>query len=513
MDPLANLALGFSVLLAPENLLAALIGVVLGSVVGVLPGLGPIGAMAVLLPISFTLGPTSAVILLAGIYYGAMYGGSTTSILLNLPGEATSVVTAIDGYQMTKKGRAGAALTVSAVGSFVAGTVAVVALMFFAPALGGFALNFGPPEYFALAVFSLLVLSRLSGDPLPLALMLIGLGLALATVGQDLVTGTTRFTFGQMQLLQGIQLPAVAVGLFGIAEVLAVAEQRGGLPSVIPVKLRELLPTAQEWKLSWPPILRATALGFPFGLIPGPCAVISTFASYELEKRLAPPDRRGEFGKGAIEGVAGPEAANNAAAGGALVPLLALGIPFAAPTSMLLGGFTIHRITPGLLMMTQHPEVFWGLIASMYLGNVMLLILNLPLLPLIGLFTSILRLPKDVLLVLILVVSIVGTYSINNSVFDLIVMIAAGVIGYVLRKFGLNPTLLILPLVIGEILESSLLQTIILARGEPAYLLERPIALALLVLGAVVTVLPALLAALKLRTPAGLSAAERAGQI
>ncbi len=510
MDQLGNLALGFSILLAPENLLAALIGVVLGSLVGVLPGLGPVGAMAVLLPVTFSLTPTSAIILLAGIYYGSMYGGSTTSILLNVPGEATSVVTAIDGHQMTKQGRAGAALAVAAVGSLLAGTLSTMGLMLFAPALGSVALNFGPPEYLAIAVFSLLVLSRLSGDPLPLALMLAGIGLALATVGQNVTTGVARFTFGQIQLAKGIELAAVAVGLFGIAEVFSVAEERAGLPSVIPVKLRELLPTREEWKRSWAPMLRGSVLGFPFGLIPGPCAVISTFASYELEKRVAPADRRAQFGKGAIEGVAGPEAANNAAAGGAMIPLLALGIPFAAPTAMLLGGFTIHNITPGPLMISQHPEVFWALIASMYLGNVMLLVLNLPL---VGLFTSILRLPKDVLLVLILVISVVGVYSVNNSLFDLGVMVAAGVVGYLLRKFRLNPTLLILPLVIGAILEQSLLQTILLSRGQPSYLLERPIALVLLALALVVVVLPAVLSAVRgTRAPSALSAAGRAGQ-
>ena len=510
MDQLGNLALGFSILLAPENLLAALIGVVLGSLVGVLPGLGPVGAMAVLLPVSFSLTPTSAIILLAGIYYGSMYGGSTTSILLNVPGEATSVVTAIDGHQMTRRGRAGAALAVAAVGSLLAGTLSTVGLMLFAPALAGLALNFGPPEYLALAVFSLLVLSRLSGDPLPLALMLVGIGLALATVGQNVTTGVARFTFGQVRASQGIELAAVAVGLFGIAEVLSAAEQRVGLPSAVSVKLRDLLPTRQEWRLSWAPMLRGSLLGFPFGLIPGPCAVISTFASYELEKRIAPSARRALFGKGAIEGVAGPEAANNAAAGGAMIPLLALGVPFAAPTAMLLGGFTIHNITPGPLMMSQHPEVFWGLIASMYLGNVMLVILNLPL---VGLFTSILRLPKDVLLALILVISVVGVYSVNNSLFDLGVMVVAGAVGYLLRKFGLNPTLLILPLVIGAILEQSLLQSILLSRGDVGYLLERPMALILLTLTVVVAVLPPVLAAVRgTHAPAGLSAAERSGQ-
>jgi putative tricarboxylic transport membrane protein len=453
---------------------------VLGSVVGVLPGIGPVGAMAVLLPISFTLKPATAVILLAGIFYGAQYGGSTTAILINIPGEATSVVTTIDGYQMTRRGRAGAALTIAAVGSFVAGTVSVILLMLVAPLLADLAVKFGPPEFFALTAFGLMALSRLTGGTLPLVVMLVGLGLALTTIGQDVTFGKARFTFGSVALLQGIELVAIAVGLFGVAEVLIVAEERESLPRLVSVRLRELLPTREEWRRSIGAILRGTAVGFPFGLIPGPSVILSTFASYALEKRIS--RRRGEFGHGAIEGVAGPEAANNAAAGGAMVPLLALGVPFAPPTAMLLGAFTLHGIQPGPLLATEHPHVFWGLIASLYVGNVVLLVLNLPL---VGLFTSLLRMPRDVLLALIVLVSAVGVFTVNNSVLDLGVMVAMGMLGYVLRKFGLNPATIILPFVIGTVMEQSLVQTLMLARGRPSYLLERPIALTLLLGGAV----------------------------
>ncbi len=480
MDALAGLAKGFAVLAAPENLVAVAIGCVLGSVVGVLPGIGPVGAMAVLLPISFTLKPATAVILLAGIFYGAQYGGSTTAILLNIPGEATSVVTTIDGYQMTRRGRAGAALTVSAVGSFVAGTISVVLLMLVAPPLADLAVKFGPPEFFAITAFGLMALSRLTGGSLPLVTMLVGCGLALTTIGQDVTFGQARFTFGSVQLLQGLDLVAVAVGLFGVAEVLIVAEERQTLPRLVSVRLRDLLPTREEWRRSIGAIWRGTAIGFPFGLIPGPAVILSTFASYALEKRVS--RRREEFGHGAIEGVAGPESANNAAAGGAMVPLLALGVPFAPPTAMLLGAFTLHGIQPGPLLATEHPQVFWGLIASLYLGNVVLLVLNLPL---VGLFTTLLRMPRDVLLALIVLLSAVGVFTVNNSVLDLGVMVAMGVLGYALRKFGLNPATIILPFVIGTVMEQSLVQTLLLARGRPAYLLERPIAFTLLLAGAV----------------------------
>ena len=488
MDPLQGLLQGWAALSVPSNLLALAVGVLFGTIVGVLPGLGPVGAMAILMPLSFQLEATSAIILMAGIYYGAMYGGSTTSILLNIPGESTSVVTCIDGFQMTKRGRAGAALAVSAVGSFIAGTFAVILLMFFAPLLSQFALRFGAAEYFALTTFGLLVLSRLTGGALALAMMLVGVGLALRTIGQEMVFGTARFTFGIMDLWQGVELVAVAVGLFGIAEVFSASEESGGVVHVVSVRLRELLPTREEWRRSLMPMLRGTAIGFPFGLIPGPAAILSTFASYAVERRVSKHPE--EFGKGAIEGVAGPEAANNAAAGGALVPLLSLGVPFAPPTALLLGSFIIHGIQPGPLLMVEHPEVFWGLVASMYAGNVMLLILNLPL---VGLFVSLLKTPRDILLSFIVLISAIGVYSVNNSIFDLVVMLGMGVLGYAMRKFRLSPATLILPLVIGTLMESSLMQTLLISRGDFfGYILTRPIALVLLVVGISSLIVPAL---------------------
>ena len=486
MESFSGLLNGFVFLVSPGNLIALIAGVFLGTVVGVLPGLGPIGAMAILLPVSFQMEATAALILMAGIFYGAQYGGSTTSILMNIPGESTSVVTTIDGYQMTRRGRAGAALTVSAVGSFIAGTIAVVLLMIFAPLLGQFALRFGAPEYFALTAFGLMVLSRPTGGELALSFLLVGIGLALRTVGQEMMYSVSRFTFGSLDLWHGLELTPVVVGLFGIAEVLIAAEEKESVPQISPVRLRELLPTRREWGRSIGPILRGTAVGFPFGLIPGPAAILSTFASYALEKRVSKHPE--EFGKGAIEGVAGPESANNAAAGGTLVPLLSLGVPFAPPTALLLGAFIIHGVQPGPLLLREHPQVFWGLVASMYAGNVMLLILNLPL---VGMFVSILRLPRDLLLAFIVLVSVVGVYSVNNSVFDLGVMLVMSVAGYAMRKFRLSPATLVLPLVIGTLMEESLIRTLMLARGEISYLLTRPIALCLLAIGAVTLIAPA----------------------
>ncbi len=485
MDPISGLMQGFSALSNPSVFLGLVAGVVLGTLVGVLPGLGPVGAMALLMPLSFQMDATPAIIMMAGVFYGAQYGGSTTSILLNIPGESTSVVTCLDGYQMTKRGRAGAALTMAAVGSFVAGTAAIILLMVFAPLLAQVAVNFGAPEYFALTVSGLLVLSRLTGGSITMALVLVGLGLAAETVGFEPNFGVARFTFGLMSLWKGIELTPVVIGLFGIAEVLLAVEEDAVATSVATVRLRELLPTREEWRRSVGPILRGTAIGFPFGLVPGPAAVLSTFASYAIEKRVS--SRPEEFGKGAIEGVAGPESANNAAAGGTMVPLLSLGVPFAPPTALLLGAFMIHGIQPGPLLMTEHPEMFWGLVASMYAGNVMLFILNLPL---VGLFTSILRMPRDLLLTLIVLVSVVGVYSVNNSSFDLVVMLVAGIVGYGMRKFRLSPATLILPIVIGGMMERTLLQTLLIAQGEPGYILRRPIALVLLLVGVFSIVAP-----------------------
>ncbi|HEV8472610.1 MAG TPA: tripartite tricarboxylate transporter permease, partial [Methylomirabilota bacterium] len=376
MGPLEGLAYGFAVALTPTNLFACFVGVVVGTIVGVLPGIGPVGAMALLLPSTYALDPAAALIMLAGIYYGAMYGGSTTSILVNVPGEAGSVVTLLDGYQMTRKGRAGAALAVAAVGSFVAGTLGVVGIMLASSWLADQALRFGPPEYFAITLGGLLLLSRLSGGSVLHAFLLVALGLALGTVGMDPVSALRRFTFGSVDLAQGIELVPVIMGLYGVAEVLLIAEEGITKAQIAKVRMRELFPTREEWRRSWAPIGRGSVVGFLTGLVPGPAAVLSTFIAYNLEKKVSRHPEK--FGTGAIEGVAAPEAANNGATAGAMVPLLSLGIPFSPATAILLGALVIHGLNPGPLLISQRPEVFWGFVASMYIGNFLLLILNLP---------------------------------------------------------------------------------------------------------------------------------------
>jgi len=486
MDALQGIANGFSVALTGTNILVCFLGCLLGTIVGVLPGLGPVGAMALLIPSTYVLGPTSAMIMLSGIFYGSMYGGSTTTILLNVPGEAASVVTAIDGYQMARKGRAGAALAVSAVGSFVAGTLGIGALMFFAPPLAGLALSFGPPEFFALTLLGLIFLSQLGGGSPIKSYLMVGFGIFLGTVGTDIMSGTTRFTFGQVELSQGIELVPVAMGLYGVGEVLLIAEKITGLPQMIKVRLRELFPTLIEWKRAIPPMFRGGFVGFLMGLIPGPAAILSTFVSYALEKRIS--KRREEFGHGAIEGVAGPESANNAATAGSMVPLLAIGIPFAPATAVLMGALTIHGVTPGPLFMRQCPEIFWGVVASMYIGNVMLLILNLPL---VSVFASIMRLPQHLLMGAILVLCLVGTYSLNNSFLDIYILISMGMIGYVLRKLKFDMAPLILGLVLGPMMEKNFRQALFMARGDLWFILGRPITSLLLSLGLAIIVLSA----------------------
>ena len=475
MNPLEGIVYGFSVALTGSNILAALGGGLVGTFVGVLPGLGPTGAIALLLPISIGLRPETALILLAGIYYGAMYGGSTTSILVNVPGETASIVTAIDGYQMARQGRAGSALAVAAVGSFVAGTLGVVGLMLFTPLLADFALSFGPPEYFAIAVAGLVALSLVSGGSFWQALFIVAVGLGLSSVGMDPVSGLARYCFGSVQLTQGIELVPVAMGLFGMAEVLLVAEEAGGLPHLTAVRWRELFPTMAEWRRAFPAILRGAGVGFFIGLIPGPSATISTFASYNLERRLSKHPQ--EFGQGAIEGVAGPESANNAATCGHMVPLLALGIPFGPAIALLLAALMMQGVQPGPLMMQERPEVFWGFVASMYIGNLALLILNLPL---VGIWVSLLRIPQPILLVSIQIFMLVGTYSVNNSVLDLIVLVVMGVVGYVLKKLKFDAAPMIVAVVLGPILEKSLRTSLFMSRGDFLIFLQRPISAFLL---------------------------------
>jgi putative tricarboxylic transport membrane protein len=488
MGPLEGLLYGFTVALTPANLFACLIGVLVGTIVGVLPGIGPVGAMALLLPSTFTLQPATALIMLAGIYYGSMYGGSTTSILVNVPGEASSVVTALDGYQMTRRGRAGAALAVSAVGSFVAGSVGVLGIVLAVSWLADQALRFGPPEYFALALAGILLLSRLSGGSVIHAFVMVGIGLALGTVGMEPISAVRRFTFGSTQLSQGIELVPVIMGLYGVAEVMLIAESGLRKAHIVTVRMRELLPTREEWRRSGWPIARGSAVGFVTGLIPGPASVLATFISYTLERKVSKTPER--FGQGAIEGVAGPEAANNGATAGAMVPLLSLGIPFSPATAILLGALVITGIQPGPLLISQRPEVFWGVVASMYVGNAILLVLNLPL---VGLFVSVLRLPQHVLATLVLLLCLVGAYSLNNSQLDLWVLVVFGIFGYGLRKLAIDPSPLVVALVLGPMMEKTLRQALFMEQGNVLALLGRPITLALLLLGLIALVAPLLL--------------------
>ena len=473
-ETLSNLWVGFSVALAPPVLLYAFVGCLIGTVVGVLPGVGPLAGISLLLPATFGLDATRAVVMLAGIYYGAMYGGSTTSILMRIPGEAASVMTCIDGYAMARKGRAGPALAIAAVGSYVAGTASVVALMFLAPPLASFALRFGPPEYFALLVLGLLVLAYMSGGSVLRSLAMAVLGLLAGMVGIDQMSGYFRFAYGVVELGDGIGVVPAAVGLFGLSEVLLTAGQAAP-PAVIRPRLRELLPSRREWRESAAPIARGTVLGFLIGIIPGSAHIISSFVSYAVERRLS--RRPEEFGQGAVAGVAGPESANNAATSGAFVPMLALGVPSGPIPAVLIAAMMVHGVSPGPLLIRQQPELFWGFIASMYVGNVVLLVLNLPL---VGLFVNLLRVPYPLLYPAIVVFSVLGVYSVNGSVVDVWIALAAGVLGYLLRKFGFETAPIVLGLVLAPMIEMALRQSLAMSDGHYSIFLGRPIAAGLL---------------------------------
>jgi putative tricarboxylic transport membrane protein len=473
-DTLQNLALGFSVALTPDILMFAVIGCVIGTLVGMLPGVGPLAGISLLLPATFGLQPATAIILLAGIYYGAMYGGSTTSILMRIPGEAASVMTCIDGYAMTQNGRAGPALAIAAIGSFIAGTLSVVALMLLAPPLASLALRFGPPEYFALLTLGLLVLAFLSGGSMLKALAMAALGLFLGTIGIDQMSGFFRFQYGLIELGDGIGIVPVAVGLFGISEILLTAGQ-GTPPEVQKPRLKDLLPSREEWRRSLAPIGRGTVVGFIIGIVPGSAHIISSFVSYALERRLAKDPSR--FGRGAVEGVAGPESANNAAACGAFVPMLALGVPSGPIPAVMIAALMVHGIAPGPLLMEQQPSLFWGFIASMYVGNLVLLILNLPL---VGLFVNLLRIPYAYLYPAILVFCVLGVYAVDNSVVDVWIMTATGLLGYVLRKFEFEVAPIVLGLVLSPMLENSLRQSLAMSSGSYAIFFGRPIAATML---------------------------------
>jgi putative tricarboxylic transport membrane protein len=493
MDVWGSLAAGFAVALTPTNLLYCFLGSLIGTAIGVLPGLGPPATIALLLPVTYGMPPASAVILLAGIFYGAMYGGSTTSILLNIPGEAASVVTCLDGYQMARGGRAGTALAVSAVASFVAGTVGIVGLMLLAPPLATFALKFGAPENAALLLLGLMMVGYLGGGSMVKGLMMAALGLLLGTVGLDPIVGAPRFTYGIFKLSEGFEFVLVAMGLFGIGEVLVNVEQVIK-PEILKTKIRGLLGTRRDWRAAAPPIGRGSLIGFLIGVLPGGGATISSFVSYALEKRLSRHPER--FGQGAVEGVAAPEAANNAAASTSFIPLLTLGIPGNASIALIFAALLIHGIRPGPLLIQERPEIFWGLIASMYVGNLMLIVLNLPL---IHLWVRLLQVPYRFLAPLIVVFVLVGAYSINNNPTDVGFTVIFGLLGYLMRKFDFEPAPLVLAMILGPQLEASLRRSLIFSHGDLLVFFRRPISATLLALAVVMLLSPLIRARLTSR--------------
>jgi len=484
VDVLGDLAGGFGAALSPENLLFAVIGVTLGTLVGVLPGIGPALTVALLLPLTYNFEPTGAFIMFAGIYYGGMYGGSTTSILLNTPGESASVVTTIEGFQMAKQGRGGAALATAAIGSFVAGTISTLAITFLAPPIAFLARAFQPADYFALMVLAFVSVTALIGRSLLRGMISLFLGLFIGLIGIDNLTGQARFTFGVPQLLNGLDVVVVAVGLFAVGEALYVASRlRHDREEIIPVKGR-LLMNGDEFRRSWKPWLRGTALGFPIGALPAGGAEIPTFLSYTLEKRLNP---RAPWGRGAIEGVAGPEAANNAAFSGVLVPLLTLGIPTSATAAILLVAFQIYNLQPGPLLFTNSPDLVWALIASLYIGNVMLLVLNLPL---IRIWVKILAIPRALLYGAILVFATLGVYSLSNSLIDVFVMYLIGVVGFFMRRYDFPVGPMILGVILGPLMEAHFRRALQISEGDLSVFVTRPISLVILLVAAAALFLP-----------------------
>jgi putative tricarboxylic transport membrane protein len=488
MDFLSHLALGFSVALTPFNLLMAACGVVLGILIGALPGVGPPSGVALLLPLTFGMDPTSGIIMLAALYAGTMYGGTITSVLINTPGESASVVTCIDGYQMALQGRAGAALGIAALGSFIAGTIGVVLLMLVSPALARWSLAFGPPETFALMLLGLTTVTLLTGESAVKGYISMVLGLMIAMIGFDIVSGDPRFAFGIPEMMDGVDFLPVAIGLFGLGEVLAGAEETKGA-AIVKARygLREVLPTAADWARSRWAIARGTVMGFVVGILPGAGPTISTFLSYAVEKKVSKHPE--EFGKGAIEGVAGPESANNAAATGAMVPMLTLGIPGSATTAIMLGGLMMWGLRPGPLLFEKNPEFVWGLIASQYIANVMLLILSTAFIPL---FVRALRVPYGILMPMIIVFCITGAYSLKNSLFDVGQMLVFGIVGYAMKKLGYSPAALTLALVLGPLAERALRQSLIISDSGAAIFFMRPIAAVLMAMALAAVIVPAL---------------------
>ncbi|WP_291381401.1 MULTISPECIES: tripartite tricarboxylate transporter permease [Achromobacter] len=496
MELLQNLMLGFSVAFTPENLTYAFIGCLLGTLVGVLPGLGPVPTIAMLLPITYVLPPTAGLIMLAGIYYGTQYGGSTTAILVNLPGETSAVVTVLDGHQMARNGRAGAALSLAAIGSFFAGSIATVLIAAFAPPLAEVAFAFGPAEYFSLMALGLIGAVVLASGSLPKAICMILLGLLLGMVGTDVNSGVARYDFSIPELQDGIDFAIVAMGVFGLSEIMSNLELKENRVEITD-KVGSLYPSRQEFREAAPAIVRGTALGSALGILPGGGSVLSAFASYTLEKKLSKEPQR--FGKGHPAGLAGPESANNAGAQTSFIPLLTLGIPGNAVMALMVGAMTIHNIQPGPQVMSSHPELFWGLIASMWIGNLMLVVLNLPL---IGIWVKLLRVPYRMLFPAILVFCTIGVYSLNYNAFDIFMFAIFGIIGYVWSKLGCEGAPLLLGLVLGPMMEENFRRALLLSRGEFSTFVTRPLSATLLALAAILLVLVALPALRKKREEA-----------
>jgi putative tricarboxylic transport membrane protein len=470
MEILTHLLEGFRITLEPLNFLFCFLGVVIGTFIGVLPGIGPTGTVTLLLPLTYSVSPVSAIILLAGVYYGAMYGGSTTSILVNIPGEAASIVTCLDGYQMAKKGRAGAALGISAFGSFIAGTLGLIGLMLLAIPLANAALKFGPPEYFALMCLGLTILIFMARGSMIKSLIMATFGLFVSYIGIDPITGQPRFTFGIPELGDGVGLIPVAMGLFGVSEVLINVEQSLKQGVIEETRIKGLLPNVQDWRDSTPSILRGSLVGFLLGILPGAGAAIASFVSYGVEKKVSKYPEK--FGTGMIQGVAGPESANNAASSSAFIPLFSLGLPSNSVIAILLGALIIHGVRTGPSLIQEHPELFWGTVASMYIGNVLLLILNLPL---IGIWVKILKIPYYILFPLILLFCIIGTFSLNNSLVDVFFMVLFGVMGYFFRKLEYEMAPFILAFVLAPMLELAFRQSLIISNGSFTIFFKRPI--------------------------------------
>jgi putative tricarboxylic transport membrane protein len=478
MDLFSNLLFGFSVAITPTNLMLCLIGALVGTLIGVLPGIGPLATIAMLLPITFGLPPVGALIMLAGIYYGAQYGGSTTSILINIPGESSSVVTTLDGHQMAKQGRAGPALAIAAIGSFFAGCVATVLVAALGAPLTSLALMFGPAEYFSLMVLGLVFAVVLAKGSVPKAIAMILMGLLMSTVGSDIETGQSRMAFDIPELADGIGFVVVAMGVFGYAEIMRNLEHTESR-DIVQAKVTGLMPTIADLKAAAPAIGRGTVLGSILGILPGGGAVIAAFAAYTFEKKMSKHPER--FGKGAIEGVAAPESANNAAAQTSFIPLLTLGIPPNAVMALMVGAMTIHGIVPGPQVMTKQPELFWGLIASMWLGNLMLVVINLPL---VGLWVALLRVPYRMMFPAILIFCAIGVYSLNNAPADVVMVATFGLVGYWLMKHDFEPAPMLLGFVLGPLMEENLRRAMLIARGDPTTFLTRPISGVLLALAA-----------------------------